>query len=250
MSIAENLKRIREAAGLSQPQLAAKATVSQQLISQIERGVNDTTRKLPQIARALGVRVEEIDPDYASEPREIRRVPAEEDDTQHGVEFVEDHGRVEAAGRFERKALLPGEVVERNATAGMGYGGQVPGVVIDGKEVDDVRAVWRLPPDFLHTELRAREADVDFLPVDGDSMIPTLLPGDRVLVNRKINAPGDGLYVIHDGIGPQVKRLETVKGSDPVRVRILSDNPMHKGDEVLASDLPVLGRVICKVTRL
>ena len=39
-TLAENLKAARDAAGLSQPELARAAKVSQQLISQIERGVN------------------------------------------------------------------------------------------------------------------------------------------------------------------------------------------------------------------
>nr|WP_281351546.1 S24 family peptidase [Microvirga arsenatis] len=123
--------------------------------------------------------------------------------------------------------------------------------MVDGKVLDGVRAVWRLPVDYLHTELRAREAEVDFIPVDGDSMIPTLLPGDRVMINRAQTAPSpDGLFAIFDGIGIAVKRLEVVKGSNPVKIRIKSDNPAHGTDEILAEDLQVIGRVVCKVTRL
>lgn len=165
-------------------------------------------------------------------------------------EFVEHADRADAARRYELRQLLPGEVVEREVTAGMGSGGQVPVITVDGQTVDDVRAVWRLPVDFLHSELRSRESDVDFISVEGDSMIPTLLPGDRVLVNRTHNKPGDGLFVIFDGIGPSVKRLEIAKGSNPLRVRIKSDNPLHGMDEIEAGDLAVIGRVVCKVTRL
>lgn len=64
MGIPESLKRLREAAGLSQPALAKKAGVSQQLISQLENGKNATTKHLPKIARALGVTIREIDPSY------------------------------------------------------------------------------------------------------------------------------------------------------------------------------------------
>lgn len=66
MSIATNLKRLRLKAKLSQPALAKKAVVSQQLISQLERGVNDTTKYLPRIAAALGVSVDAIDPTYVA----------------------------------------------------------------------------------------------------------------------------------------------------------------------------------------
>jgi transcriptional regulator with XRE-family HTH domain len=66
MGIAENLKRLRAAADLSQAGLAKKAGVAQQLISQIEGGKNTSTKYLPQIARALGASVEEIDPQFGS----------------------------------------------------------------------------------------------------------------------------------------------------------------------------------------
>ena len=68
MPIPDNLKRLREERRLSQPRLAELAGVTQQLISQLERGENLTTRKLPQIARALGVQAHEIDESYSFDP--------------------------------------------------------------------------------------------------------------------------------------------------------------------------------------
>lgn len=64
MGIPENLKRLREREKLSQGTLAKKADVSQQLISQLEKGRNLTTKFLPKIAGALGVTVFEIDENY------------------------------------------------------------------------------------------------------------------------------------------------------------------------------------------
>lgn len=180
----------------------------------------------------------------------IRRVPVGQE-FEPDPEFIEDRAAHAVEIRIQRGELQPGEVPERNVIAGLGEGGVAPGVMVDGKVLDGVRAVWRLPVDYLHTELRAKEAEVDFIPVDGDSMIPTLLPGDRVMINRSQTAPSpDGLFAIFDGIGIAVKRLEVVKGSNPVKIRIRSDNPAHGTDEILAEDLQVIGRVVCKVTRL
>lgn len=67
MSIAENLKLLREKARLSQTGLARIANVSQQLVSQIENGTNSSTKNLPALAKALGVKVSEIDPSFADE---------------------------------------------------------------------------------------------------------------------------------------------------------------------------------------
>lgn len=65
MGVAENLKRLRKKADLSQAELAKKAGVAQQLISQLERGINVSTKKLPDIARVLGASAGEIDENYA-----------------------------------------------------------------------------------------------------------------------------------------------------------------------------------------
>src|SRR5687768_1322357 len=68
MGIKENLKRIREAKGFSQPRLAKESGVSQQLISRLERGVDLTSKRLPELARALGVPVHEIDENFSTKP--------------------------------------------------------------------------------------------------------------------------------------------------------------------------------------
>jgi len=64
MGIAENLKRLRKAAGLSQSSLAKAAGVSQKLISQIEKGDNVATTRLPEIARVLERQVSDLDANY------------------------------------------------------------------------------------------------------------------------------------------------------------------------------------------
>lgn len=66
MGLAENVKRLRRMKKLSQHSLAERAGVSQQLISQIERDVNGSTKDLPAIATVLGVNVDELDPRFSS----------------------------------------------------------------------------------------------------------------------------------------------------------------------------------------
>src|SRR5579871_4581977 len=66
MALKENLLRLRKAAKLSQRELADKAGVSQQLISQIETdGAIGRTKFLPELASALGVEIAELDPAFA-----------------------------------------------------------------------------------------------------------------------------------------------------------------------------------------
>lgn len=163
-----------------------------------------------------------------------------------------DPEALSAAQRRKRQKLQPGEVIEVDAYGGAGNGGIGTEIMVDGEVADGVRATWRMPVDFLHSELRASERDVEMLPIEGDSMIPTLLPGDRVMINRRQNMVSvDGLYAIGSPFGVQVKRLEWVKGSrDPIVIRIISDNPLHAPVELSVDEMHVIGRVICRVTKL
>jgi transcriptional regulator with XRE-family HTH domain len=56
----ERVKSLRKAKGWSQIRLAKEAKVSQQAIGKIETGKALESRKLPQIAAALGVTAEEL----------------------------------------------------------------------------------------------------------------------------------------------------------------------------------------------
>lgn len=67
MELKGNLRRIRTEKGFSQSALAERSGVSQQLISRLEAGLDATTKKLPEIARALDVSVYELDENYAAE---------------------------------------------------------------------------------------------------------------------------------------------------------------------------------------
>lgn len=65
MSLAENLRRRRLAKKLSQAALSKAAGVSQQSISQLERGIDLTSKKLPAIAVALGCQLADLDESYS-----------------------------------------------------------------------------------------------------------------------------------------------------------------------------------------
>ena len=61
MSISTNLKKFREEQNLSQAQLAEKASVSQAMIAQIERGSKSPTITLAfELAKALDVEFTEL----------------------------------------------------------------------------------------------------------------------------------------------------------------------------------------------
>jgi phage repressor protein C with HTH and peptisase S24 domain len=94
--------------------------------------------------------------------------------------------------------------------------------------------------------LTAAGADeLNLVQVDGDSMSPTLLPGDDILVDRSDGEARvrDGIYVLRMEDSLLVKRLTL----HPVtrRVTVQSDNPAYADWPDLAlSDIKLIGRVI------
>jgi transcriptional regulator with XRE-family HTH domain len=230
-------------------QLARDIGSGKDYIRDFLRGRQDSlgVRELQGIAERLHLSVGQI---LGDEPRELSRVPFGQDDESDRQVYDED-GSLDLAIKLKHRRLAPGEIPERNVVAGLGHGGTSEPVNVDGEVLDGVRAIWKLPIEYIRTELRAREPDLDIIAVDGDSMIPTLQPGDRVIINRSQSAPSpDGLYAIFDGIGVSIKRLELVTGSKPLRVRVISDNKNHGAHEIQIDDLNVIGRVIMKMSRL
>jgi len=80
-TIAERLVHAREAAGLSQPQLAKKAGVSQGSISHIETGLRKNPRHLLSLAKALG-----ITPDWLMNGSGPRQLPVSQQNSPLSAE--------------------------------------------------------------------------------------------------------------------------------------------------------------------
>jgi phage repressor protein C with HTH and peptisase S24 domain len=80
--------------------------------------------------------------------------------------------------------------------------------------------------------------------VDGDSMEPTLMDGDLVLVDRGRNFvdPAGGIYAITIDDESAVKRLQPIFPSS--RMRIISDNPVYPPIEADPDQIRISGKVI------
>ena len=87
-----------------------------------------------------------------------------------------------------------------------------------------------------------------FMPMIGDSMVPTVGPGDLVAVLPTSEFRGEGLYVIDVAGEPNVVRVQSMGNG---MLGILYDHPAYNGRAMLAADLPdaLLGKVfaICRV---
>ena len=112
------------------------------------------------------------------------------------------------------------------------------------------KARWQLPEAMVRHEGDADPGALRIIRVRGNSMAPELGEGDRLVVDTGRRMPGAGeLYVLWDGDGLVVKRVEPVHGSGAPALRLLSVNPDYPAYECLAEDIHIVGKVLWKVTR-
>lgn len=80
-------------------------------------------------------------------------------------------------------------------------------------------------------------------PVRGDSMSPSLLNGDTILIDTGVTSlVDDGIYALRIEDGLFVKRLQRFPGR---KLRVISDNPRYEPFELTEGDeFQILGRVI------
>lgn len=195
MGIAENLKRLRKEARLSQPALARASGVSQQLISQIERGENVSTTRLPDLARALHVGPDDLDESFAG---------LDGQDTVPLVGFVGAAGADAAAVHYYGDS--PGELdrvrAPKNATK------QTVAVEIRGESMGQLLNRWLV----YYDEVRS--------PVTDDLIgIPCVvgLADERVLVKRIKSTRTQGLYDLESNTGEAPIRSVAITWAAAVR---------------------------------
>ena len=111
------------------------------------------------------------------------------------------------------------------------------------EEVEDLLAFKR---DWITRELRSSPDDLSLIYVQGESMAPTLSPGDVILVERNQNYTiSDGIYVIRMGDALLVKRLQFLPEGE---LNVSSDNPSYHPFRVRLreemEDFGIIGRVL------
>lgn len=134
-------------------------------------------------------------------------------------------------------------IVEYNVHVSAGGGALV------GEE--NKRRNWPFASDYLRDELGLSRSRLAVVEVRGDSMEPTLSSGDRVLVNmsdHQVSQPG--IFIIYDGDGTVVKRVEKIPGSKPPKIVLISDNPLHGRYELDSEDVQIVGRVVWRAGRI
>lgn len=116
---------------------------------------------------------------------------------------------------------------------------------------DEVSAPWWFRRDVLEIEIGAPAESLRIVRVKGDSMTPTLSSSDRVMVDTSDRVPSPpGIFVLWDGLGTVVKRVEHVPNSDPPQIRIMSDNDAYSDYVATDGEAHIMGRVVWFARRL
>lgn len=112
-------------------------------------------------------------------------------------------------------------------------------------ESEEEGASWHFPKSWLRDSVRLRPAGLRLIRVRGDSMEPTLISGDVVMIDTAQTAPNPtGIFVLHDGFGLVAKRLERLAGAEIPSVRIISDNTRYSPYDRSVDEIRIVGRIV------
>jgi phage repressor protein C with HTH and peptisase S24 domain len=166
---------------------------------------------------------------YGVEPyrvMELAGTTGDSDDEGAGVEPAESGG-----------AMAKIDEVDVRAAAGAG----------SINDVEPIVAEWMFPKNLVRSATNAPTERIRILTVVGDSMPETFQPFEKVMVDTTDLTPTPpGVFVVWDGLGLVVKRVEHVAFSEPPTVRIMSDNPKYAPYERVLDEAHIQGRVLGK----
>lgn len=227
-TLAERLRREREARGLTQPALGAAAGRTKQTISAIETGQTQAPEHdtITAIAAALGVSVNWLltgkEPKHGSSTIQVAEAP-------HHYPAV---ATTEPAHGYVRLPLLAME-----GEMGHGSYSDQPAEVVQFLDVAEWWAKQHLP---------GRLDRVKIISARGDSMAGVINHGDIVFVDVGINYfEGEGIYVFNWQGRALIKRL--APNFRTGRLQIMSANSAYPAEEIEAEEieqLHIAGRVV------
>jgi phage repressor protein C with HTH and peptisase S24 domain len=213
-TLADRLRARSDQLGLAPAHVAEMAGVNRSFVYDILRGrsTKPAIDRLAEVARVLKV---------------------ERDWLIHGI------GSVEGPSPFIEN---PDDefVTIAHATPRPSMGG---GAVVT-EDGDTPGRAYHFRRSWIRDSLKAQPSQLRIMHVEGDSMAPTLLSGDAVLVDMSRRLPNPpGIFVLDDGLGLVAKRLEHIPNSDPPAVRVISDNKHYPEYERTAEEIHIVGRI-------
>lgn len=184
---------------------------------------------------------------------EVERLPFLPEDVPDGPgrDYPGIHGHIGTEGRV---GIPENEIPQIDANYGLGY--QAPPDVITvevgaGQTVSAVPLLgtWRIPDQVISRRIRTSFQNLHFVECEGDSMEPRIKDGDVVLVDQSRKNPSmPGIFAIAEPTGLTLKKVEIVRGSVPLRLRLIPENLAYSSYEVDADEVTIIGRYVARFT--
>lgn len=222
---ANRIEEVRKAKGWSLEQLAEAASTTKQQIWKLENGERKLSHAwMDRISKALGCQVVDILPAITNISSPVPRKVV----------------------HSQKQPLMEAVVIEELDIRAASGGGALK----ESEDGERVVAEWQMPGEFVRSHTSTPAERIKILPVTGDSNVPDFMPGDRVMVDTADRRPSPpGMFVLWDGIGLVMKRVEVIPNSQPISVRLISQNPLYQTYERPIADVHINGRVIGKWAR-
>lgn len=192
--------------GMSIAELARRSGVSYDVLNKLKRGDSQSTsaENAVKIAQALGLDL----------------------DGRQPLQRVENHEALPSD-----RSLVP--VYDVAASAGFGM----------VNEYEPQTHSLAFPPDYLRRLTSSSPRHLAIISVKGDSMEPTLLDDDIVLLDTsKTNLGYDGLFVLRQDDVLHVKRIS--RSAQRGHVMVISDNPVFPPFEPRLDEVEAVGKVL------
>jgi transcriptional regulator with XRE-family HTH domain len=216
------LYHAREARRMSRSELVRRSGVSKQQLSRLENGlIRLRLDHLKPFANALGYSPEQI--------LLWGRYPGTSDD--------------EAPAEVVHPSEQVPELASRSGADSVKFPKRK-----DGRHVDRISSEgWFFPSSFVRKQLQASAKHLLVVEAEGDSIAPTIMPGEKVIIDTAHKTPSpDGLYAIRDAFDNVIiRRLQLLRAAHSSRVKLISDNSKHAAEEVALSEVEIVGKVLC-----
>lgn len=220
--IPARLKAIRERAHLSVRDMASRVGMSTSGYAHYESPTRFKAHYLPMEMALKLASVFAGNDEVVAELMELAGQPGGE-------------GQSADSEQVSRHAPAPALVPVYNVEASAG-----PGRIVD---LEEHIANLAFSPRYLAEMTDARGRDLAAIRVRGDSMEPTLLDNDMVLIDRtKTSLDYDGLFILRFGEALHCKRVG--RGRSRATVQVISDNRIYPPVEMDRSEIEVVGKVL------
>lgn len=233
-AMANRIAELRTRAGLSQPALAERLGCHENTVGKLERGERKLTEEwMRRIASVLNVA-----------PADLILA--------RGYEALRDApGINKGVGAPDTQDNLA-RIDELDIGPGAADGGRMPIGLrreASGDIVEDVpvKQQWVLPSDIAGRVTQSAADRLKILTVQGTSMAPDFLPGDRIMVDTGDLMPSPpGNFIVWDGMNLVIKFVQHLPHSDPPTIRLTSRHPDVAAYDRSVDEAYIQGRVIGK----